>query len=430
MTRIGVVGAGYVGTTAAACFAHLGHDVVCADVSEDRIRELRKGEVGILERSLPVLVTEGLESGRLVFEVGARRAAEGTAFVFLCLPTPSADGGAVDLSALEAAAREIGPVLEPDAVVVVKSTAPVGATRRVRRVLDADGAPPGVSVASNPEFLREGNSVEDFLHPDRIVIGCDEPETAVRLTGLYSGVPAPVVVTDPASAEMVKYASNAYLAGRVSFINAVANLCEAVGADVRDVALGMGYDPRIGSDFLHPGPGFGGSCLPKDTAALLHIAAEAGVDLPPVEATVAVNTRQRERVVEKILAALDRAPPGSPVAAWGLTFKANTDDLRDSPALDIVRALLARGVTVRAFDPVAGERAGGLEPGLDVTVDPYDACDGAAVLAVLTEWEQFRWLDFARVAELMAVPQVVDTRNLLDPPTMRRLGFDYQGVGR
>ena len=430
MSRIAVIGAGYVGLTSAACLAHLGHDVVCGDLDEDRVRRLRKAEVPILERHLPVLVAEGLESGRLTFVVGAASATADAEFVFLCVATPQGDDGSADLTYLDAAVAEIAPVLSDEAVVITKSTAPVGTARRVLRILEASGAPPGVRVASNPEFFREGESVHDFMSPDRIVVGCDDAETAVRLTGLYRGVPAPVIVTDPASAEMIKYASNSYLATRVSFVNALANLCEAVGADVKDVVLGMGHDSRIGSKFLQPGPGYGGSCLPKDTAALLHIAESAGCSLPPLVAAVEVNERQREVIVDKIERAVGGDWKGSVVAVWGLTFKANTDDLRDSPALDIAGRLLQRGARVRAYDPAAGAQAASVCPGLEVVEDPYVCTDGAGVLAILTEWEEFRWLDFGRVRDSMASPRIVDARNLLDASSLRRHGFDYTGVGR
>jgi UDPglucose 6-dehydrogenase len=431
MSSIAVVGAGYVGLTTAACLAHLGHDVACADIDAERVRRLAKGEIPILEEGLPALVAEGLEARRLSFVVGAATGAANAEFVFLCVPTPQGDDGAADLSVVEDVVREVAPVLEPGAVVVNKSTMPVGSTRLVERILGEAGAVVDhVGVASNPEFLREGTAVHDFLHPNRVVIGCDDAAVAVRVSELYSNVHAPILVTDPASAEMIKYASNAFLATKISFINAVANLCEAVNADVREVALGMGYDARIGFEFLHPGPGYGGSCFPKDTAALLHTASSAGYDFSLLDGVVEVNRRQHERIVAKIRAAAGGALAGVPVGLWGLTFKANTDDLRDSPALAVAASLLDEGARLRAYDPVAGEEAGGRLPALDVVADAYEACRGARVLAVLTEWDEFRWLDFERVAEAMEQPAVVDARNLLDPLAMRRRGFAYQGVGR
>jgi UDPglucose 6-dehydrogenase len=428
---IAVVGAGYVGLTTAACLAHLGHEVVCADIDADRVSRLRKGEVPILEDGLAALITEGLASQRLAFVVGAAAAAKGADIVFLCVQTPQGDDGAADLSYVERVAQEIAPVLEPRAIVVNKSTVPVGSTRFVQRVLAESGTPSEhVTVASNPEFLREGQAVHDFLHPDRIVIGCEDPESAVRVSELYRGVHAPVLVTDPASAEMIKYASNAFLATKISFINAIANLCEAVDADVREVAIGMGYDARIGFQFLHPGPGFGGSCFPKDVAALLYTAREAGYDFQLLDGVVNVNLGQHDRIVEKLKAAAGRPIEGAEIAIWGLTFKADTDDLRDSPSLVIARKLLAEGAIVRAYDPAAGEKAADLIPGLDVRPDPYEASAGADVVALLTEWEELRWLDFERVKASMRGGAIVDARNLLDPAAMRRRGFDYIGIGR
>ena len=429
MSSIGVVGAGYVGLTTAACLAHLGHDVVCGDLDAEKVRRLTKGESPILEEGLDDLIVEGLRSGRLRFVVGAAAAATGAEFVFLCVATPQGADGRADLSAIDAAAREVAPVLLPGAVVVNKSTVPVGSTERVDRVLREGGAVADVGVASNPEFLREGTAVRDFLHPSRVVVGAEDAAVGARVAELYRGVHAPVLVTDPASAEMVKYASNAFLATKISFVNAIANLCEAVNADIREVVLGMGYDPRIGFEFLHPGPGWGGSCFPKDTAALLSTADEAGYDFALLRGAITSNQDQRERMVAKVRDACGGTLAGARVAVWGLTFKANTDDLRDSPAVAIAISLVEAGATVRAYDPAAGEAAGEIA-GVEVATDPYDACADADALAVLTEWDQFRWLDFERVAASMRRAQLVDTRNLLDPAAMRRLGFGYQGVGR
>jgi UDPglucose 6-dehydrogenase len=428
---IAVVGAGYVGLTTAACLAHLGHEVVCADIDADRVACLRKGEVPILEDGLAALINEGLASKRLSFVVGASVAARAADVVFLCVQTPQGDDGSADLSFVENVAREIAPVLAPRAIIVNKSTVPVGGTRFVQRVLaEGGGSGEHVTVASNPEFLREGQAVHDFLHPDRIVIGCEDPESAVRVSELYRGVHAPVLVTDPASAEMIKYASNAFLATKISFINAIANVCEAVDADVREVAIGMGYDARIGFQFLHPGPGYGGSCFPKDVEALLHTARDAGYDFQLLDGVVGVNRVQHERIVDKVRTAAGGSLAGVEIAVWGLTFKADTDDLRDSPSLVIARKLLEEGATVHAYDPVAGEVVAEMMPELDVQPDPYDAATGVDVVALLTEWEELRWLDFELLRSLMRKPAVVDARNLLDPAAMRRRGFEYTGVGR
>jgi UDPglucose 6-dehydrogenase len=429
--KVAVIGAGYVGLTTGACLAHLGHDVTCADIDAERVKRLSKGEIPIHEEGLPALVNEGLTNRRLSFVVGAPNAVRGAEVVFLCVQTPQGDDGAADLTYVENVAREIAPVVQPGTVVVNKSTVPVGSTRFVQRVLSEAGASPEhITVASNPEFLREGQAVRDFLEPDRIVIGCEDPAAAVRVSELYRGLRAPLLVTDPASAEMIKYASNAFLATKVSFINAIANLCEAVDADVREVALGMGYDKRIGFEFLRPGPGYGGSCFPKDTAALLHTSINAGYDFDVLQGVVDVNRQQHERMVQKVRTASGREFPDAVVAVWGLTFKADTDDLRDSPALFIATRLLEEGAKVRAYDPIAGEQAARRVSGLEICADAYEAAAGADVVALLTEWDQFRWLDFDRVREAMRRPAIVDARNLLDPSAMRRRGFVYDGIGR
>jgi UDPglucose 6-dehydrogenase len=345
--------------------------------------------------------------------------------------TPQSETGAADLSAVEAVVHEIAPVLRAGTVVVNKSTMPVGSTDAVVRALKSAGAVAHVGVASNPEFLREGQAVRDTLKPHRVVIGCDDTEVAVRVSALYRDIQAPVLVTDPASAEMIKYASNAFLATKISFVNAIANLCEAVDADVREVVLGMGYDPRIGFEVLHPGPGYGGSCFPKDTAALLHTADQAGYDFGLLRAVIDVNVKQRDRVVDKLRAAAGGDLRGASIGIWGLAFKANTDDLRDSPAVFVAERLIAEGASIRAYDPAARETAALRLPGLDIATDVYDAAEGASVLALLTEWDEFRWLDFDRVYASMRPPfAVIDARNLLDPSAMRRFGFVYQGVGR
>jgi UDPglucose 6-dehydrogenase len=422
MAQIAVIGAGYVGLTTAACFSHLGHDVLCADIDEARVDMLTRGEVPIVEAGLDALVKDGLEEGRLRFVLGAATAAATAEFAYLCVPTPQGDDGSADLSYIQAAAREIGPVLPSEAVVVNKSTVPVGSTHAVERVLGRDD----VSVVSNPEFLREGSAVHDFLNPDRIVIGSDDQSAAVRVAALYIGVTAPIIVTDPASAETIKYASNAFLASKISFVNAIAAVCEAVGADVKDVVLGMGYDKRIGHEFLKPGPGWGGSCFPKDSKALVHIAETAGYSFDLLSGVITVNEEQFHRVAAKVRDMVGGTLDGVRVAVWGLTFKARTDDTRDSPALRIVGLLADQGADVRVYDPAVKGPIQGLEP----AADPYSVCDAADVLVVLTEWDEFRWLDFDKVAGLMASPRVVDARNLLDKPALERRGFSYVGIGR
>jgi UDPglucose 6-dehydrogenase len=424
--RIAVVGTGYVGLTTGAYLAHLGHTVVCADVVAEKVERLNRGDVPILEAGLDELVREGLDDGRLSFVVGAALAAEGAEFVFLCVQTPQGEDGSADLTYIREAAAEIGPVLDAETIVINKSTVPVGSTRVVEQSLCRDD----VFVVSNPEFLREGSAVHDCLNPDRIVIGADDQAAAMRVAALFESLKAPLVITDPSSAETIKYASNAFLATKVSFVNALANVCEAVGADVREVVLGMGYDKRIGFEFLKPGPGWGGSCFPKDTRAMVHIADDHGYDFDLLRGVIAVNDEQYERMADKVDRMVGGSVAGATVAAWGLTFKARTDDLRDSPAIEVLRRLRERGATaVRAYDPgVRG--ASPLLEGIDVVADPYAACEGADVLVVLTEWDEFRWLDFAKVAGIMRTARIVDTRNLLEPAAVRRRGFTYDGLGR
>jgi UDPglucose 6-dehydrogenase len=422
MTRVAVVGTGYVGMTTAVCLAHLGHDVVGADIDEERVRQLNEGEVPIVEAGIDTLLAEGLRSGRLQFSSDPATAVCGAEVVFVCVPTPEGTDGSADLSYIEAAAAQIAPCLDSEAIVVNKSTVPVGSAKIVERVLQR----PDVFVVSNPEFLREGSAVHDFLHPDRIVIGADERAAAIRVASLYLGIPAPVIVTDPASAETIKYAANAFLATKISFINAVAAVCEAVGADVDDVIAGVGFDKRIGEQFLRPGPGWGGSCFPKDSRALVRIAEDAGYDFELLKGVIVVNEQQIERIIGKIEQAAGGSVAGKVIGAWGLTFKARTDDLRESPSLAILSALSRKGAVVRAFDPTVKRQL----PGIEVLLDPYAVCDGADVLAVLTEWDEFRWLDLDKVASLMVGHEIVDARNLLDRAAARRAGFGYQGVGR
>ena len=421
-SRIAIIGAGYVGLTTGACFAHLGHDVVCADIDESKVERLSRGELPIYEPGLEQIVTDALRSGRLRFVVGAAVAAAECEFAYLCVPTPQGDDGSADLSYIEQAARQIAPVLPPNAVVVNKSTVPVGSTKVVERVL----ARPDVKVVSNPEFLREGSAVADFLKPDRIVIGSDDQSAAIRVASLYSSIAAPLIVTDPASAETIKYAANAFLATKISFVNAVAAICENVGADINDVVLGIGYDKRIGHDFLRPGPGWGGSCFPKDTRALVKIAEDASYDFNLLKGVIVVNDEQRERMVDKVRSAAGGSLDGVVIAAWGLTFKANTDDLRESPALAIIAALVKEGAIVRAYDPQVSNDL----PGVEVRSDAFAACEGAAVLVVLTEWDDFRLIDLDEVQRRMIGTEIVDTRNLLDRAAARRAGFMYRGVGR
>ncbi|HEY3894610.1 MAG TPA: UDP-glucose/GDP-mannose dehydrogenase family protein [Pseudonocardiaceae bacterium] len=428
--RIAVIGSGYVGLTTGACLASLGHRVVCADVDASKVAQLAAGKVPILEPGLPELVVEGLAAGRLQFVVGAASAVgqgpDAAEVVFLCVPTPMGAGGAADLSAVETVAAEVRSLLPAGCVVVNKSTVPVGTAARTAQLLDR----PDVAVVSNPEFLREGSAVEDFLNPDRIVVGCDAQDAAERVAALYARLGAPAVLTDAASAELVKYAANCFLAMKLSYVNAVAELCERVGADVLDVTEGIGYDRRIGQSFLQPGPGWGGSCLPKDTHALLQVCSAADFDFSLLRASMDTNTRQQHRMVDKVREAVGGSLAGQRVGLLGLTFKAGTDDLRDSPALTVAALLAAEGADLIGYDPEVPAAVPGMTDDLQVSDDPLKVASGAAALVVLTEWPEFRLLDWGRLAELVERRIVIDTRNLLDADVLRRVGFEVRGVGR
>ncbi|PXY34868.1 UDP-glucose 6-dehydrogenase [Prauserella sp. PE36] len=420
--RIVVVGTGYVGLTTGACLASLGHLVTCADVDESKVARLAAGRVDIMEPGLAELVARGLTSGNLSFVVGAREAVRDADGVFLCVPTPMGAGGAADLRAVEQVVAEIADVLPSGCALITKSTVPVGTARRIQELTGR----PDLPVVSNPEFLREGTAVSDFLGPDRIVVGSDTPGAADWVADLYADLGAPAVVTDAASAELVKYAANCFLAMKLSYVNAIAELCERLGADIEPVTLGMGYDRRIGRSFLRPGPGWGGSCLPKDTSALLRIAESVRFDFELLDAAVEENIAQRDRVIAKIAGAVGGRLSGARIGLLGLAFKAGTNDLRDSPALSIASVLCAHGAEVTAYDPaVKGEL-----PGMLVVDNAYQVAKGADVVVVLTEWPEFTRLDWAYVAELMHGDAVVDTRNLLEPRTVLDAGLSWQGVGR
>jgi UDPglucose 6-dehydrogenase len=425
MSKIAVIGTGYVGLSSGACFAHLGHVVTCVDVVQGKIDNLNIGILPIVETGLQELVAEGVGAGRLTFTTDVASAVKDADVVFLCVPTPEGADGSADLSYIQTAARTLSPLLRSGAVVVNKSTVPVGSTKVVERELKR----PDIAVVSNPEFLREGSAIQDFLHPDRVVVGSDNREAAVAVGALYEKVSAPIVVTDPASAETIKYAANAFLATKISYINAVAAICEGVGADINDVVLGLGYDKRIGHEFLRPGPGWGGSCFPKDTKAMVKIAQDAGYDFGLLKGVITVNDQQYGRIVDKIRAAAGGTLKGKKIASWGLTFKALTDDLRDSPAVEIVTRLLADGASVAVFDPTVTVSPKGLDA-ITVCSSPLEACAGADVIAVLTEWDDFRWVSPTDAAGAVSVKQIVDARNLLDRSEWRRAGFEYQGIGR
>lgn len=427
--HIGVVGAGYVGLTSAACFAHLGHRVTCVDVDESKVEQLNRGTIGITEPGLPELVAAGLADGTLTFTT-TPEALSGAGIVLLCVPTPPGRDGEPDLGIFEDVVARLGRLLAPGTIVVTKSTVPVGTAARLPGLLGRDDLP----VVSNPEFLREGHSAEDFLRPDRVVIGTDPPGSAAarRVERLYEPTGAPVVRTGSASAELAKYAGNAFLAVKLSYVNVLAELCEQVGAEIGDVVRTIGLDHRIGPEFLSPGPGWGGSCLPKDTTALLHAAGSAGVDFGLLRDAVRINARQRARVVRTVREVVTGSPAGAltgvRIGLLGLAFKAGSGDLRDSPALAIATELVRQGAEVTAHDPAV--RPG---PGLDalqVVDDPYLVAKDAAALIVLTEWPEFRALDWTRLAAASARPVVVDTRNLLDSRRLAEAGFTHLALGR
>ena len=420
--QIAVIGAGYVGLVTAAGLAYLGHTVRAGERDVNKLAMLERGEIPFYEADLDRLVSEGIANNLLSFHSDNREAIDGARVVFVALPTPPDEDGSADTSYIESALDEVGPVLEPETVVVLKSTVPVGSVARFQAQLDGLGAT--AHVVSNPEFLREGSAVGDFLHPDRIVIGTRSQEAAEVMLELYQSLQAPVVVTDPPSSEMIKYASNAYLATRITFANAIANLSEAVGADVKDVLLGMGYDRRVGFHFLNPGPGYGGSCFPKDTQALVAIADAAGYDFSLLRGVIEVNELQRQRVMDKVRRAVGSLE-GSTVGLWGLAFKAGTDDIRESPAVFLAEELMDAGASVHAYDPKAAPVGGVVR--MD---DPLDAVKGADVLVIATEWPEFQSIDLRAVRDAMAEPRIIDARNMLDPDAVRRLGMEYEGIGR
>lgn len=426
--RVAVIGAGYVGLPTAAILSHHGHHVTIAERDARRLDSLRQGRSPIVEHGLEELLKEGLSTGRLRAVERAAEAVVDAEFVFLCVETPQASDGSADLSYITAAAGEIAPNLADGAIIVNKSTVPVGTVGLVERVVGRGD----IVVVSNPEFLREGTAVADSLKPDRVVVGSDDREAAAKVAELFSDSGAPVVITDATTSELIKYASNAFLATKLTFINTMAGLCEAVGADVLDLVLGIGYDKRIGFEFLRPGPGWGGSCLPKDTHALVAIGKTAGYDVSIVRGAISGNEDQMQRVVDKVAASAGGTLEGRMVAVFGLSFKANTGDRRDSPAITISRMLVDRGATVQAFDPTVTTEDQGAADLAHLTVcdSPYRAASGTHAIVLLTEWQEFRWLDYSRIREVVAIPAIVDARNLLESAPLHRLGFSYTGIGR
>lgn len=432
--RIAMIGTGYVGLVSGACFSEFGVSVVCVDKDAGKIERLRAGGIPIYEPGLDDLVARNVAAGRLSFTTGISSAVRGVDAVFIAVGTPTRRGdGHADLSYVYAAAREIAESLDGYAVVVTKSTVPVGTGREVARIIRETRPDVEFDVASNPEFLREGAAIADFMRPDRVVIGADSERAREVLKRLYRPlylIETPIVMTSLETAELTKYAANTFLAAKITFINEIADLCEKVGADVHDVARGIGLDGRIGRKFLHPGPGYGGSCFPKDTLALVRTAQQVGSPLRVIETVVDVNDKRKAAMAERIVAALDGGARGKTVAVLGVTFKPNTDDMRDAPSLAILPKLVEAGARVRAYDPAGMEEAAKLLPGVEWCRDMYEPLDGADCVALLTEWNEFRAFDLKRVKALMRRPVMVDLRNVHNPVDMAAAGFTYTSIGR
>ena len=432
--HIAMIGAGYVGLVTGACFSEFGHDVTCIDRDEARIKKLNAGDVPIYEPGLEELVAGSVKSGRLSFATGLEDAVKGADAVFIAVDTPNSEGnGDPDLGNVFAVAEKIAAALDGYTVVVTKSTVPVGTGREVEKIIRGLNADADFDVVSNPEFLREGSAIGDFLRPDRVVIGTGSERARDTMRHLYRPlflIETPILFTTRPTAEMIKYAANAFLATKITFINEIADLCEVTDADVQDVAKGIGLDGRIGPKFLHAGPGYGGSCFPKDTLALVRTAGEAGHPLRIVEAVTIVNDERKGRMAVKIVAACGGSVAGKVIANLGLTFKPNTDDMREAPSLGIIAGLQAGGAKIRAFDPEGMDEAKALLDGVEWCEDAYDAVTGAEALTIVTEWNEFRALDLERVKSLMKSPVMVDLRNIYDPDEMAAAGFRYTCVGR
>lgn len=432
--NICVIGTGYVGLVTGTCFADFGVNVLCVDKDVEKIEMLRRGEIPIFEPGLKEIVDKNINEGRLIFTTDLNEAIKKALVIFIAVGTPPRQDGSADLSYIEEVARTIAQNLNGYKVIVTKSTVPVGTGSLIEGIISKEqGSDHKFDVVSNPEFLREGSAVEDFMRPNRVVIGARSEQAVAIMKDLYSPLyifETPFVITDIETAEIIKYASNAFLATKISFINEIANLCEMVGADVHMVAKGMGLDQRIGSKFLHPGPGYGGSCFPKDTMAITNIARDHGYTFKIVDAVIEVNRVQREIMVEKVKGLIGDFS-GKHIGVLGLAFKPNTDDIRESPAIDIVKRLINEGAVVKAYDPAGMDNARKAMP-YDITYcgDAYEAAQGCDALLILTEWNQFRKLDLARVKGLLKKPRIVDMRNIYEPESMRKMGFEYICVGR
>ncbi|MBL22587.1 MAG: UDP-glucose 6-dehydrogenase [Rhodospirillaceae bacterium] len=432
--RIAMIGTGYVGLVSGACFSEFGIDVTCVDLDAEKIAKLENGEIPIYEPGLEELVAKNAEAGRLHFTINLDQAVKQAEAVFIAVGTPSRRGdGHADLSYVFAAAEDIARAMEDYTVVVTKSTVPVGTGREVARVIQSVRPDAQFDVVSNPEFLREGSAIEDFMRPDRVVIGVESESAREVMGSLYRPlhlIQTPILFTKLETAELVKYATNAFLATKITFINEVSDLCEEVGANVHDVARGMGLDGRIGNKFLHAGPGYGGSCFPKDTLALVRTAQTVGVDMRIVESVVDVNAGRKKAMAARVIAACGGSVEGKTIALLGVTFKPNTDDMRESPSLDIVPALQEAGAVIKAYDPAGMEEAKPILPDVAWCEDTYDALDGADALVIVTEWNEFRSLNLDRMKSALKAPVVVDLRNIYDPDTMREAGFEYSSIGR
>jgi UDPglucose 6-dehydrogenase len=432
--HIAVIGTGYVGLVTGACFAEFGVDVTCVDVDAGKVQKLNDGVIPIYEPGLDKIVEKNAAAGRLSFTTDIASAVGGAQVVFLAVGTPPQEDGSPDMSFYRQAALDVSRAMNGYKVLVTKSTVPIGTGRWLREFVNENLAEPTeFGVASNPEFLREGAAIDDFMRPDRVVIGSNEDRAIDVMKELYRPlylIETPIVITSLEAAELIKYAANAFLATKITFINEIANLCDAIGCDVHDVARGMGMDNRIGRKFLHPGPGYGGSCFPKDTRALTTVADSFGVETRIVDAVIEANDRQRDAMIPKIEKLVGDFT-GKRIGVLGLSFKPETDDMRESPAIDIIEQMISRGASIKAFDPVAMDEAKHfLNGGVEYATDEYDAIDGADALVIVTEWNQFRALDMEKVKELLNAPKIADLRNIYEPDDMRELGFEYVGVGR
>lgn len=431
MRNITVIGVGYVGLVTGTCFADLGNRVCCLDVDEAKIKTLQDGGIPIYEPGLEEMVRRNVIAGRLTFTTDYAEALADAKFVFIAVGTPEGVDGEADLKYVRAAAESIARTMDHPLTIVNKSTVPVGTGDWVADIISANQPDPiEFAVVSNPEFLREGSAILDFMNPDRVVLGSLSQEAANEVAQLYLSLRAPIIVTDLRTAEMIKYASNAFLATRISFINEIANICEQLGADVKEVAVGMGYDKRIGHSFLDAGIGYGGSCFPKDVKALAHMASIHGTHPQLVKAVMDINQYQRRQIILKLREILGSKLRGKVVGILGLAFKPNTDDIREAPATEIARLLLHEGVLVKGYDPVAMRNAAKILPEMQLAEDPYDLAERCDAIVICTEWNEFKHLDMARIKQAMGQPFIVDGRNLYEPAEIKRLGFTYRGVGR